>query len=111
MHAGDTKRLHFTLTSGAPNNDALDITDANVRWQVSKGTTARFSSIPVISKEIDDGITVTDAFEGLLTIDLLPEDTESLKGTFYYELEVIDATGDVATAATGQMIVKPALIR
>lgn len=111
MFAGDTKRLHFTLTSGAPNNDPLDITDATIQWQVSKGTTARFSAIPVISKATDDGIVITDSFAGTLTIDLLPEDTENLKGNFYYELQIVDATGDIATAATGQITIKPALIR
>lgn len=111
MFAGDTKRLHFTLTSGPPSNTPLDIQDTTIRWQASKGTLARFSVIPVLTKTIGDGLEVTDAFSGTLTVELLPGDTETLKGTFYHELEITDASGDVSTAFVGEMVIKPNLIR
>lgn len=111
MFAGDTKRLHFTLTSGPPANAPLDIQDAIVRWQASKGTLSRFSTIPVLTKTIGAGLEVTDAFSGTLTVELLPEDTETLKGNFYHELEITDASGDVSTAFVGEFVIKSNLIR
>lgn len=111
MFAGDTKRLHFTLTSGPPSSAPLDIQETTIRWQASKGTLARFSALPVLTKTNGNGLEVTDAFSGALTVELLPADTESLKGTFYHELEVIDASGDVSTAFVGEFVIKPNLIR
>lgn len=111
MFAGDTKRLHFTITSGPPSNTPLDIQDATVRWQASKGTLARFSTIPVLTKTVGTGLEITDAFSGAITVELVPEDTEALKGTFYHEVEIEDASGDISTAFTGEFIVKPNLIR
>lgn len=109
MYQGDSKRLHFTITdgSGAP----LDISDAAVTWQASKGSTSRFSLTPVLTKAIGAGLTITDELNGALVVELLPADTENLRGSFYYELEIQDASGDVATAATGQFTVKPSLVK
>jgi hypothetical protein len=110
MFAGDTKRLHFTITNGASPPVPLDITDAAVSWQASRGTVARFSRTPVLAKAVGAGITVTDAFNGAFTVDLDPADTSALSGSYYHEVQISDAAGDVATAFTGEFRVLRNLI-
>ena len=110
MFAGDTKRLRFTLTDGDSDGAALDISDTVVTWQASKGNAARFSAVPALTKTMGGGVTVTDEMNGKVTVELLPADTQALNGTFYHELQVVDASGDVATAYSGVFQVKRALI-
>jgi hypothetical protein len=110
MVAGDSKRINFTLLD-ATTGGALDITGAVARWQVSRMKGEMFSPTPTLMKSMADGIEVTDEFGGLLTVTLKPSDTVSLFGDFYHELELIDATGDVATVYTGTFTIKRALIR
>ena len=110
MFAGDTKRLMFSITSGPPANAPLDISDATVTWQASRGNTTRFSKVPVLTKTIGNGVEVTDELSGNLTVELLPADTASLAGTYYHELQITDAAGDVATAFAGEFKVLRNLI-
>lgn len=111
MFAGDTKRLNFTLTNGDASGTPLDISDAVVVWQASKGTVARFSAIPVLTKTVaNGGLTIVDELNGQILVELLPADTQALNGNFYHELQLQDASGDVATAFAGEFVVKRALI-
>jgi hypothetical protein len=110
MYQGDTKRLNFTITD-ATTGDVFDITGATARWQASRAKTVGFSSTPLLTKTEEAGLEITDAIGGAVTVVLDPEDTLNLSGNFYHELEITDATGDVATAYTGTFTVKKALIR
>ena len=111
MHQGDTKRLHFTITDGSDAGTPLDISDAIVTWQASKGTASRFSGVPVLTKTLaNGGVRFLDEMNGQVLVELLPADTQALSGNFYHELEIRDASGDVATAFVGEFRVNRALI-
>jgi hypothetical protein len=110
LHQGDTMRIHFALKrkDGTP----LELVGAELRWQASRlKAPDAFGSTPIISKTEQNGIDIDDDLNGLLTVNLSPEDTMQLRGDFYMELETIDASGDVATVYTGSFQVKKALIK
>lgn len=109
MFSGDTMRVNFTITD-ASTGSALDLTGATVRWQMSKAKAIGFSATPIITKTEGNGLEITDAFGGLILVNLDPEDTEGRSGNFYHELECIDIDGDVSTAYTGTFIINKALI-
>jgi hypothetical protein len=110
MFSGDTMRLNFSIIDEATQN-ALDLTGATIRWQMSRAKTIGFSSTPILSKTEGSGLDVVDAFGGLILVILAPEDTEQFSGTFYHELEIVDIDGDVATAYSGNFTIKKALIK
>lgn len=104
MVQGDTVALDFSIVDAA--GDAVDLTGATVRWQMSRSVQAT----AILSKSVGSGITVTNAAGGLFTVDLAPADTVDLAGTFYYEAEIIDASDNVSTVRTGQIKILPGLI-
>lgn len=110
LYQGDTMRIHFALKrkDGTP----LELVGAELRWQASRlKAPGIFGSTAIISKTEQNGIYIDDDLNGLVTVNLTPEDTLQLKGDFYHELETIDASGDVATVYTGSFQVKKALIK
>lgn len=109
MFAGDTMRVYFAIKD--KDGGSLDITGAEVRWQISRLKPTGFSNTPLLNKRIGDGIEVVDSFDGQLLVRLAPEDTVSLSGSFHAELELQDVDGDVSTAYTGTVTIKKALIR
>jgi hypothetical protein len=64
----------------------------------------------LVEKELGSGITVTDAPNGVLRVDIDPIDTATASGAFYHELEVIDSAGDIQTVLKGTMTVIKSLI-
>jgi hypothetical protein len=110
MFAGDTMRVNFTITDASTGN-ALDLFGTTVRWQMSRAKPVGFSSTPILSKMEGDGLEIVDSFGGTILVRLAPEDTEGRSGSFYHELEIIDADGDVSTAYSGTFTVNKALIK
>ena len=110
LFQGDTKRVNFTLKKA--DGTALDLTGAMLRWEASRlKAGGLFSSTPALVKTDENGIEVTDALNGFLTVTLSPADTLSISGDFYHELESTDVSGDVATVFSGQFRIKKALIK
>lgn len=104
IHSGDSKTLKFTIRD---QNDAIkDITGATATWAAAK----RKTSSTLISKTSGSGITITDATNGLLEVELDPADTEALKGDYYHELQLVDNQSRKSTAAYGTMTVRIDLI-
>lgn len=110
MFSGDTMRVNFTINDASTSNP-LDLFGSTVRWQMSKAKPVGFSSTPILSKTEGDGLEIVDAFGGLVLVRLAPEDTEGRSGSFYQELEITDADGDVSTAYAGTFTIKKALIK
>jgi hypothetical protein len=104
MTQGDTLALDFDSVDEA--GDVVSLIGATIRWQLSKAS----RKTALISKEIGAGITVTDAAGGLYTVLLEPVDTLDLQGTFYYEVEVVDADGRVSTVRRGEIEIERGLI-
>lgn len=96
MKAGDTRRLLMKITD-KNGVQGLDLTEATIRWWASKGTVDQFSRTPILKKSMGDGIEDTALFDGEFVVTLEPEDTQALNGTYYFEVEVRDAFGNVST--------------
>ena len=109
MKAGDTKRLYMTITDkiGTP----VDLTEAAIRWWASRGDTTTFSRTPVLQKTMGNGIEDVALFEGQFVVNLDPEDTRDMNGSYYHEVEITDAFGNVSTPISDTFTVTKDLIR
>ena len=96
MKAGDTKRLYVTITDKT-GNVPIDLTEATIKWSASRGTVEQFSRTPIISKTMGNGIEDVALFDGQFLVTLAPADTQALNGSYYFEVEITDAFGNVAT--------------
>lgn len=106
MHQGDTKRIVVTVKT--PAGVVISLIGAqSIKWWVAKKVT---STTRLLEKAVGTGITVTDALHGVLQITISPNDTKTVSGPFYHELEVVDSTGDIGTVLRGTMTVVKALV-
>lgn len=96
MKAGDTKRLFVTITE-ADRVTRVDLTEATVRWWASKGTVEQFSRTAILKKTMGTGIEEVALIDGEIMVLLEPADTAGLNGTYYFEVEITDAFGNVST--------------
>lgn len=99
-------------------SEALNITlyedDGVTRFNLHS-TTANWAvssvydrSVALLRKtsETGGGIEITSEVNGLLTIFLVPADTDGLGGQpYYHELEIIDGAGAIITVLTGALTV------
>lgn len=105
LFAGDTKVLDITVKDD--EGAVVDITDATIRWQLARSVNAP----AVLQKAVGSGITISDGPNGLFEVALANADTETLKGAFYHEAEVILPDSTIATVVTGAVTIKPTLIK
>ncbi len=90
MVSGDTKKLKITINNS--DDTPYDITGStDIKWQLFINNT------PEISKDLGAGIIITDGVNGILTISIDPADTDNLEGTYFHELQIKDASGNVLT--------------
>ena len=73
------------------SND-IDLSGSDIYFKVVEGNTVYFI------KNLEDGITVTNASEGKIEIDITANDTDINAGRYSYELLVIDELGNRYTA-------------
>jgi hypothetical protein len=105
MFAGDTRRIDVIAVDEA--GVIVNLTGASVTWQI-----ARTNDGPALfSKTLGAGIAVIDAVTGSLEVTLDGADTEGYGGRFYSEIEVVDATGEIATVLAGHINIRPTIIR
>ena len=109
MKAGDTRRLYVTIKD--KDGQPIDLTEATVRWSASRGTLEKFSRIPILQKTMGSGIEAVALFDGEFMVELAPEDTTGLNGSYYFEVEVTDAFGNVATPVYDTFVVAKDLIK
>ena len=103
---GDTVEFSASITLGGV---ALNITGASL-WFTAKKQFIDADEDAVFQKTIGDGITVTNAASGLITIAIDPEDTEELsnvKTQLQYDLQMKDSEDKVYTVASGTLVVNP----
>jgi hypothetical protein len=106
MQAGDTKRLIVSVKD--PAGAAIPLGGAiSIQWWAAKKVT---SAIHLVEKGLGTGVTITDAPNGVLRVDIDPDDTALISGAYYHELEVIDSAGDIQTVLKGTMTVVKSLI-
>ena len=110
MKAGDTRNVFITITDKA--GTPIDLTSAtSIRWWASRGDATTFSRTPTLMKTIDAGIDEVSLLDGQIVIRIRAIDSRELNGSYYHEVEVIDAAGNVSTPIADTFTVKRDLIR
>lgn len=107
MYAGDTKVITATTEDG--EGAPYDLTGITaLRWKLARTVT---STTALVQKELSAGIEIIDADAGRFDITLDSVDTETLKGEYYHEAELIDALDRVATVFAGTITISKTLIK
>jgi hypothetical protein len=110
MTAGDTRNIFVTITDKF--GTAIDLSQAtSIRWWASKGTTEAFSRTPVLMKSLELGIDEVSLIDGEFVVRVKTADTAGLNGSYYHEVEIIDAAGNVSTPIADSFTVRKDLIR
>lgn len=106
IYAGDSDRLEITIRDAAGN--PVDLSGVDIVWGLAR--TGR--SEPQLTKSTNDGgITVVDASAGRIDVAIAPEDTADLGGLSYYqELQLTDANGEITTAVPDELRIKDTVI-
>ena len=95
MVSGDTAEITCTVYQADGTTPQSLVGATAIKWALSKKITSADS---LLSKSLGSGITVSDAVNGVIVISLQPVDTAAIKGGDYvHEVEVTDASGNVAT--------------
>lgn len=109
FYANNKRVLEFTILSTDEDPAVpLDLTNLLIRWALSKQLSAGYSTTPVLIKDNDSvgGIEVVDGPGGICQVSIEPEDTLTLSGSFYQELEIVDSASDPVVVATGTILIK-----
>lgn len=94
MQVGDDLVLSITVRT-ASTCVVVDLTDASASWVLSRAP----GCTPLVTIA---GVLGTPATNGVLTVTLVPGDTEDLcAGRYHHELQLTDALSKVTTAMTG----------
>lgn len=93
MHSGNDRDLVVTVTDAA--GAVVDISAASaIRWSVSQLDESGTIPLPksetaLLAKTLGGGITITNGPLGIFTVALPKADTESLRGSYYHEAEIV----------------------
>jgi hypothetical protein len=104
---GTTFRQQFTIKdeTGTP----INLTGAALTFAAyAQGAPVTGTPVPFLTKTVGSGIVVVSAPDGPCRVDFGPADTVDAAGTYDWELELVEASGDVWLAGTGKLIVQPA---
>jgi len=106
MKSGDTEKITIPVLK-RDRQTPKNLTGADpIKFSIAKEL-----GCPVkVSKDLTDGIVITDAVNGKFQVTLDPDDTADLDGNFIYEAEVTDSVGDKQTVAQGDIIIGEDLI-
>ena len=104
MVAGDTKTLVVTVKDSSGN--PVNIAGAAILWRASRS----IRKTAALSKEVNDGIVISDGPNGQFTVSLDPADTDDMHGEYYHEAQVTALDGTISTVLRGAMKVDRALI-
>lgn len=88
LYQGTTRLLDVAIVDATETAVDLGAVDA-IDWQMAPNAWAT----PTLSKTLGDGITITDSAGGLISIAIVPADTESLPcGRYYHECRVSEGS-------------------
>ena len=106
--AGDNYDLVFVLKR---SGTAVNLTGAKI-WFTVKRSVAQTDSAADLQLDTDTpaDISITDAANGQVTVYLKPSNTESLEGSWLYDLQVL-LSGKVTTYAQGKIEFLPNVTR
>ena len=104
---GDSREYLLTFTNGA--GSAIDISEWKLYFTVKKNYRDDDSKA-IIKKDID----ISDHYDpenGKTKISLLPEDTEVVPGSYYYDIQAKRAENDIITVLAGKVEIKSDVTR
>ncbi len=104
MVSGDSKDIVVTVLD--EQDQVVPITGASVVFILSR---TEFSAA-LVTKTTGAGIVITDDVGGVLTVSLVPADTEPLVGTHYFEIELTDVALRVSTIVVGRIDIRKNVI-
>jgi hypothetical protein len=108
---GDTETYDLTLTDAA--GDPVNLTGSTV-WFTAKRRTSDPDEDAIITATQGEGLEVTNAAGGALTLTLAPADTEALESRLVrleYDVQLKDGTGRITTPLRGKLYVHPDIRR
>lgn len=93
MYAGERKNLII------PVDDMADLSGYTISFSLMENED---STVNLVSKQSP----VITTSGNTITVPLLKVDTSTLLGTYYYECEIIDGSGEFSTVAVGNITIK-----
>jgi len=102
---GDTKVIKLKLKDNQGN--PINLTGAKI-WFTMKQNLMQDDSEAAVQKEITNH---TNAAQGESQIVLTHDDTNNLSGTYYYDIQLVDANNNVTTLIFGKLNVLPDVTR
>lgn len=104
---GTTFRQQYTLQD--QSRIAIDLNGATLTFAVYHSTDPVTGHVtPIIQKTIGLGIVLIDATNGVFRIEFTPAETIDKAGSYDWELNLVEASGDTWLAGTGKLIIFPA---
>lgn len=103
VYVGDVVDLEVTITDGATPPAPINLTGYTAFTWTVKAFGFTDDIVADITKTLTNGITVTDAVNGILVINLLRIDTLEMAGDYYHELVAVDGSGNVAMVMNGKL--------
>jgi len=104
IHAGDDYRLQFTAQEKDINDNISPIPLAKV-WFTIKRTEDDPDTAALLQLTSDSitEIELTDANAGQFTVIFTPENTGAIPGTWPFDIQIEDQSGDIITLARGEI--------
>jgi len=99
VRQGDSKIINITVID--EYSQPLNLYGITANWIMYK----RNPDNPILQKTTVSGITLSVPTSGILTIRLIPSDTETLLGRFYHECEITDTNGNISTVTEGSVTI------
>jgi hypothetical protein len=110
LSRGDTVDLAVVVTA---SGSAYSLVGCSI-WFTAKSSYSLADTGAQFQKTIGSGITVTNAALGRFSVRISPADTSSLgnsKTLLVYDCQVKDASGNIYTIASGNLIILPDVTR
>jgi len=105
VRSGDDVTLVIQLTDS--DGMAVDLSQTEITWGLAPSSVAD----PRLIKTQNDGVTITDAPNGTIEIELAPADTSPLTyGDYYHEVQVVDDNDEVTTFVPDKIEVEETVI-
>lgn len=105
----DSRKIKVTIKDGS---DPYDITDGTVFFTVNQSGDPQNDNNAVIRlKTGDPQIVVIDAEQGRVDINLTSDDTDISPRKYYYDVQLVDAVGNVVSRKRDTFSVEPDITR
>lgn len=111
MYRGDTAAWDFTITQ--PDGTAVDLTYAVQIRFTAKDRPSDADGAARIAKTLTDGVSVTDATNGQVRVQLAEDDTSALSVPLRlsWDLQLADDASGIYTVAAGHLSIKADISR